>query len=246
MAKGDRIVLTQQLYAVSKESLAAMPVRVEREIQDALFKLGRETRDMARSYCPVKSGALQASIYVTGGGRGDEDDNSKTPFTKQSTIGYFRAIKAAVSKSKTTVKSRLTKQRTTFHRLGLQDKDYAEERTQRPLNGDGNVSTHQVGLSKFNVGGKTLSFKSYSPADELATYTPSITEMGFAGRSSFFVTVGAAAHYAGDVEFGHIVASHGGTIGHVEARPFMRPALAWAKSQLNDRVSQAFKRGLAK
>lgn len=223
---GNRLVLTQTLYTVNDATLKAMGPRTERRVQDALFRLGQQTRDMARQLCPVKTGTLRQSIYVSKGAGIEGPTDS--PHTRQSHVGYFRAVNAAIKKNK-------------FLELGLEES--VHEKTQRPHQG----SNFKVEMTKIG----NLSFKSFATGevtkykDDTGEHTftefqvPSIMELGKAGRNSFFVTVGTSAFYAGYVEFGH------GTDvwGWVPPKPFLRPALEWAKTQLPKVVGEAVRQG---
>lgn len=238
MAKGDRLALNYKLYTVSEQQLQSMPARVEAEMQGALYRLAQQTRDMARSLCPVDTGALKASIYVTGASGG------KSVVGGQSTTGYFRAINTAV-------KNRLTRQfKTPPTKAEISEEVSAGLKRESGMH---KIVTSKIGdhtfrsYTKGGVSGASSFLAKGTEADQLSEFSlPSIMEMGHAGRGAFFVTIGAAVYYAGDVEFGHIIALGGKRFGHVEARPFMRPAMAWAKMQLNRVVTDAVKRGLAK
>lgn len=222
MPIGDRVVLARTLYTVKDDQLAQMGPRVERAMQDALYKLGRETRDLARRLCPKKTGALMASIYVTrpgeAGGRG------RSPFTRQTTAGYFRAINAAV---------RRNPERLTLSPLA----ESVHRKTQRPTKAAVSEGLFSPSIERIKGAG----YKTYAAeTDGDVHVVQSVMEMGGAGRSSFFVTVGAGAYYAGYVEFGHV--GHGGS--WVEAHPFMTPALDWAKSRLPEVAKRAMEEGV--
>jgi hypothetical protein len=64
---------------------------VESSVRTAISRLGIQTRDMAKRLAPKRTGALAASIVVSDG-ISPAVDTGYSPFTRHSTIGYFRAI----------------------------------------------------------------------------------------------------------------------------------------------------------
>lgn len=163
--------------------------QVSDRVQKEIVQLGLETREIARALCPVDSGALQASIYVSGVG---------TP--NQQSAGYFRAIKAASKRN-----SRL-----------FTDSPYI--RNQR---------------TQSRTPGYLADLKEERDAGMPGYDNQPFNQMTSAGAERYFVSIGAAAYYAGWVEFG--------TTGlrAQPAQPFMGPALRWAESQLVRRMRSA-------
>jgi len=226
MYPSDRIVLARNVIKLNDEVIKSLPAKVERKIQASIYRLGQEIRDKARSLCPKKTGALAASIYVTRGVQNTGANKSTAPFS-QSTHGYFRAINAARKKN---------------NRIDVMDAGQGVNPiTQRPstsagmqsvmtkINGvmyraytTGEHSVIRNIIPSLDIGGKDRVENTIH--DEFVT--PTITEIGGAGRNTFFVTVGAAAFYAGFVEFGHHTAGK-----DVPPHPFLGPAIEWGKDR---------------
>ena len=215
---------------------------IELAVQKEIYKLGQEARDMARGLAPVDTGALRASIYVTRPGTPSDQENNI--ISKQSTIGYFRAIKVAARKNN------LLELRTTNNTYSF------NERTQKYL-GMRQVSSYVAAEGQDSatgfVGGLRINTDSIDPnymrmmevravhigenshlgeqiyrgryKNDLTT----ISELsGLTGlRDNLFVVVGAAVGYAGYVEYGH---------KNIAGHPFLTPAMDWAAKQVEDRI----------
>lgn len=234
MAYGDIVVLSRTLYKVNDAQLKAMGPNVERRLQERLYQLGRRTRDMARRLAPRKTGALVASIYVTRAGSRPQIEGGQ--HAKKTTAAYFRAVNAAVRKS-------------SGHKVLFE----GEGGTLNHFDPEG---IYKTGLSR--IGGqayKTFTkggFEGHAdvnpkgnPVRPIYEFdVPTITPLVGVSKSAFYVTIGAAAYYAGFVEFGHV--GYGGTVfGYVMPRPFMTPAMDWAATQINTEVTLAMKEGIA-
>lgn len=238
--RGGRVVLARTVLTVPKGAFASVSSRVERKMQEAMFQVGRKIRDKARALAPKKTGALAASIYVSKGAVDRSIGAAKhvggNAYTKQSTLTYFRAINAAVGKYN---KSRIGKARSDYKGLQLLDSDVVNTPTQRPLKSASylfNMTKNKIGghmYDTFNSGrvGNNEDFEGMSEAQaaeaidtDAEVLMPSIMHLGGTGRQSFFVTVGAAAFYAGYVEFGHM--AH---YAWVPPHPFLGPAVEWGK-----------------
>lgn len=234
MPLGDRVVLAQPIWKVSHKEVLAMGPRIERAVQNELFVLGKEARDMARSLAPVDTGALRASIYVTRGVT--PNPTARDPYVQQSHNAYFKAANTASEESsRAGSKGRRMARHTRTPRLQLMEPPKVELHTQRPQDGMGFPKASWEKMVGHE-GGDT--FKTYSKFSGRAGQQ-SVMEMGESKRSNFWVTLGASAFYAGFVEFGHVNADGGYTMEH----PFLRPALEWARQQLPVRMKRAFDRG---
>ena len=228
MPLGDRIVLAQPIWKVSHKEVLAMGPRIERAVQNELFLLGKEARDLARRICPVDTGAMRASIYVTRGVT--PKPTSYSPYVQQSSNAYFKAANAASDLSGNRGRKK--------PRLVLKGPPKVDLKTQTPMAGSGlpkPVWEKIVGHENGEV------YKVYAKPSMITgvTQSQSIMEMGVAKRTNFWVTLGASAFYAGYVEFGHVTA--GG--GYVMEKPFMRPAMEWARKELPERMLRAFAKG---
>lgn len=244
MPSGDVLVLARTIMKVNDAQLKAMGPKVERLMQDKIYQLGRKTRDMARRLCPKKTGALAQSIYVTRPGPASNIGVASVPLTPMMTSGYFRAVNAAIHRSNHRLSKGMVEQMQTDEQLSAGKGEFSSEhvvhpRTQRPLKDKSGayIGAFQSSIEKI---GK-INYKSYARGDELLT--PTVMEMGASGRSSFFVTVGASAYYAGYVEFDHINVWSGKT---VPGRPFLGKAIEWAQTQLPLVVKSAMEEGAKK
>lgn len=235
MAIGDRLVLTRTITKMSGSQFAQYGTKVERKLQQTVFQVGQRARDMARRAAPVDTGALRSSIYVTKGAvdrdaTGLMSHKPGNAFTKQSSLGYFRALNAAMAKNK-----RIK----TFPMMS--EYGVSDARTNRIM--PGNADRLDVGTTN-----PMFHFRSdKSQVNEFLTHTyktfgsgvedallPMAMEMGNASRSNLFVTIGASAYYAGYVEFGHVVPG-GATI---PAKPFLGPAAFWAFDEVKVQIAR--------
>ena len=247
--ESSRLVMQFALKKVSNAELAqirSIGPRAERAVQEAVFKVGQRARDNARRFCPKKSGALAASIYVTKGTIDKSPDATKhTPggaFTKQSTRGYFSAINAAARKSKNSagiprlyLEPNVEFGRTspqTISDIGGSVFSYTKSGKNRSFFGEQVARTYKLPGYKLANTNNEDDFED----DENLQY-PFLDSMAVGGANSFFVTIGAAAFYAGFVEFGHTV--HNGK--YSVPKPFMRPAMDIASAELGDAIIKAMR-----
>jgi len=231
MAEGASSLVLAQTIVKNKVDLSGWSREVELRAQEAVYQLGRETRDMARRLVPVKTGALRASIYVTRPGSAENQAAGKFARGRAS-AGYFAAANAA---------ARLNPGRLEF----VTDDPLISKRTQRDLSpsGDWNhlkrvrlTRTHTGERFGRNSSGETTwhqqSF-AHLGTQEYAGFEEdwrSIMPMADVTRGTFLVTIGASAYYAGFVEYGTV---------KMAAQPFMTPAVNWARGQLAGRLTRA-------
>lgn len=217
----DRIILALPVIRLDEKRLAQIVgAGLERDMRQAVYKLGQEARDIARAKAPKKTGALAASIYVTRPNESVPDAEGKSPTTKRMTAGYFRAINAAVKHNK-----KLSLQ---VNDPGSDDQIVANHRTQL-LKATAGVMAGKVTVN--NRAFRTQKVFETDDEDPIEALVQSILPFQKGSRASFFVVVGAAAHYAGFVEFGHV--AHGTPVAPV---PFLVPAIEWASGQIAGRM----------
>lgn len=228
------VELVRTIVEIRDDQIAKFTADVEKRVQLAIFKLGQETRDMARKLAPKDTGALRASIYVTRPGARPQLEPGPS-YARQSTIGYWRAINSAFRKQL----SPRGVSRRHLHLLNAGDyaPGHAEERTQTLSHS----AKRDAGITETHIvlGGHKYRAQVTSEDTGLGfTNVPfqSIVPYGGSGRTSFFVAVGAAVYYAGYVEFG--TPPRAGNKG-IKAQPFLVPAIRWAQSQVVARMTVA-------
>ena len=210
---GRSMVLAGTLVK-GKVDISALTFKMERAAQKAVFRLGQETRDMARKAAPVNTGALRASIYVARPGSIPAQLNGH--ISRGSSRGYLMAAQKAI---------RLNPGQLEL----ITDDPMISARTQRSVAPRGHVNhLTRIRVTLAHVGEHaSLGQETYQGFEDDFR---SIMQMGGQTRDTFYVTVGAAAYYAGFVEYG---------TRHQRAQPFMTPALAWARTQLPERLKMA-------
>lgn len=227
------VELVRTIVDIRDDQIAKFTADVEKRVQLAIFRLGQETRDMARKLAPKDTGALRASIYVTRPGSRPQLEPGPS-YARQSTIGYWRAINSAYRKQ-------LSSTGVSRRKLHLmRESDYGtalNERTQT-LSTFGKSA---VGITETHIvlGGHKYRAQVTSEDTGIGfTNVPfqSIMPYGGSGRTSFFVSVGAAVFYAGYVEFG--TPSRAGNKG-IKAQPFLVPSIRWAQTQVVERMTVA-------
>lgn len=125
---------------------------------------------------------------------------------KQQDMGYFRAIQAAVRKRAKGIASGLIGAE---HALSIRDDGMKSVRRQVPLH-----------YGKTRMSKMALRRQSFRPMmDAQATENEKY--------GVYYVYVGAAAWYAGFVEYGHNYYGN-----YVAPQPFLGPAVEWARSQM--------------
>lgn len=136
-------------------------------------------------------------------------DGGRQPGGLRRSAGYWRAIKAA--------------SRASGGRLHIEDDPelVRSVRTQSRRNAlpQGTKPAGQVGPDGLLL-------------NENSSYD--FVPMAAAGPDRLFVSIGAAAFYAGYVEYGTV---------RMDAKPFFRPAVEWARSVLASRIADAVARG---
>lgn len=211
-------------------------------VQAAVYQLGVETKNKARANAPVDTGALKASIYVTSpASRPDQEDNK--PYGRlgapgKASAGYRRAVEASAKKMIYQGDNVLAKGESISSGNSILSTDLFGSATFRPKAALVNAGMKVGSTTRTYKGnlGRSLGereFPSYPGISE-ADHLP-FTPMPFSTKEQFWVTVGAAAYYAGFVEFGT-----GGKQGQ-RAQPFMGPAVREMERQLERRIAQAIK-----
>jgi len=246
MAIGDRLLFTRTIVKMSNNQFAQYGTKVERQLQESVFRVGQRARDMARKAAPKKTGALAASIYVTKGAvdrsaTGLMSHKPGNAFTKQSSLGYFRALNAAMKKNKR------IKTFPMMSEYGITAPESHEAAYGYDTYAANKILPGQFG--RFDIGSTNpmFHFRSDGTVNEFQQHTyktfgsnvedpllPMAMEMGSAGRGNLFVTLGASAYYAGYVEFGHTVP--GGKT--VAGRPFLAPAAFWAFDEVKVQIKR--------
>lgn len=209
----NSIVLAQSIVK-GKIDVSKWSADVERAAQDAVYQLGQEVRDKARMLAPMRTGALRASIYVTRPGTMQAQSQGK--LSKQSSSGYARSISRAEALNPGALSV-------------IRDSKHISVRTQRDLSPTGHwdhlkrlrvTRTHQSPFKRFGSQTYTAFEDDYR----------SISPLADTSRGVFYVTIGAAAFYAGFVEYGTV---------KQRAHPFMTPAVMWGRAQLAQRLKAA-------
>jgi hypothetical protein len=213
-----------QFIRVDKQKLAAFSAtKLTLAAKKIVYQVGLEARDMARRLCPIKTGSLRASIYVTSPGGKPEN-------IKQRTYGYWQAINAASRRSG----GKLT--------INLEPDMISNPRTQHRLNSL-TIGNAYGGKNIFQktTGGKEDVFSrgQFSEHDvEGNMNTPGeydFMPMSVAGEDSFYVSMGVAAYYAGYVEFG---------TSRFGPHSFFTPAMEWGKKETVRRLSELIRNGV--
>lgn len=211
----DYIALARTIYKLDDAKLNALGPQVEKAMQAVIYSLGQEARDLARRLAPKKTGALRASIYVSRPGQEPAVQGTTTIVPRKSTVGYFRAINAAVRANP----RRLSLLGGIEEETGITFHEHTQRVTSRGTITAGKVS---------NIASRAVfSTQSYEG------FQQSVQPFQGGGRNTFFVSVGAAVYYAAMVEYG----SPGRGI---PPKPFLTPAIEWARGQLPARVKSAF------
>ena len=265
MAIGDRVLLVRTITKMSGSQFAQYGTKVERKLQQAVFEVGQRARDMARRAAPVDTGALRSSIYVTKGAvdrsaTGLMSHKPGNAFTKQSSLGYFRSLNAAMKKNKRIKTFPMMSEHgitaPESHGAAYEYDTYAANKilpgqfgrfdigTSGVLRNGGSLLGTSLELHRTHGEGNvrvtgpnspfTLhTYKTYG-SDVEDALLPLAMEMGSAGRGNLFITLGASAYYAGYVEFGHTVPG-GKTI---PARQFLTPSVYWAFDEVKVQIAR--------
>jgi len=207
----NSLVLSQTI--VRSANIAGMTKEVEIAVQNTLFELGQETRDLARGLAPVKTGALRASIYVTRAGGYAATTTGR--MGNRTSLGFRRSARAAVERNEKLsfiTGNKHISERTQRARYAKTSYDYMRELK--------TTVTHEGEFAHLGSQG----YQSFE--DDVRSILP----MGGVSRDTFFVTIGASAFYAGYVEYG---------TRRNRAQPFLTPAVNWARSQMTPRLTAA-------
>lgn len=216
MANEGTIVLAQTVVksAVNMEGWSRQAIFAA---QKAVYRLGQETRDMARGAAPVRTGALRASIYVTR--PSSESAQASGTTSRQASAGYRRAAEKA-ARLNPLVDSGRNMGPYTSVRVVL---DHGQKVL---LLAAGNRRDVYIFLRDKKGRHGHLGTQEYDQISDDRMLSP----MGAVSGDTFYVTVGAAAGYAAFVEYGTV---------HMRAQPFLTPAVNWARGELAGRLKEA-------
>jgi hypothetical protein len=194
---GYRDKLFTSGFQLDTKILDNLPIAVQRELMAQISVRARQARDIIRKEAPKKSGALAASVYATGPVTKDvlkqvQEGGSTPPLHEQlrHSRGYLMAIQTANRRNPSKVP--VTK--------GQNIGRFLFERTQREQGGAGR---NLEGL--MQLAGVSSKYNTFIHGSETLTNVSNLapfTGMGKAARGSFYIGIGAAAYYAGWVNFG--------------------------------------------
>lgn len=225
-----------------KVDIQAWSNKVYYAVQYAVYKLGMKTRDKARAACPVDTGALKASIYVTSPSS-HADQEAGRPYGSadapgKASAGYRRAVEASARKMIIGGGPVLEKGEKISDGGSILTTGMHGQSTLRPMKqllALGMRAGSTTRSYKGNLGRSlgTRSFTNYAGVKDV-DHLP-FTPMPFSTKEQFWVTVGAAAYYAAFVEFG--------TSGphRQKAQPFMGPAVRDMERELQKTIADAIK-----
>ena len=238
---GQRDSLFRPAMEIDTSVLDGISVDLEYAISKRLYALAVTARDMARRSAPRRTGSLRASIYATAPANMSELKALRKGATlkqgqmKGHSSGYAKAIRAAA-------------ERTAKHQMGadyiagsgyvpghdVRDDEFSfvTPRTQRLKIGKNATSLSDLmEEAGFDSAFREAEGLTGSFAGALAGLLP-FSELGKSGRSSLYVSIGAAMYYAAWVEFG---------TSRQKSQPFFTPAADWLVAHAPGEIARAMK-----